>query len=48
MLVLIEGFGITQARLAVAIGMPPGRINEIAHGKREITADTAIRDIVVK
>ncbi len=40
---LIEGFGITQHKLAVSIGVPPGRINEIVHGKRGITADTAIR-----
>jgi len=39
----ITGFGITQNRLAVAIGVPPRRINEIVHGKRGITADTAIR-----
>ena len=39
----IEGFGITQNKLAVAIGVPPRRINEIVHGKRGITADTAIR-----
>lgn len=39
----IEGFGITQNRLAVAIGVPPRRINEIVHGKRGITANTAIR-----
>lgn len=39
----IEGFGITQNRLAVAIGVPPRRINEIVHGKRGITADTAVR-----
>jgi addiction module HigA family antidote len=39
----IEGFGITQHRLAVAIGVPPRRINEIVHGKRRITADTALR-----
>lgn len=30
----IEGFGITQHKLAVAIGVPPRRINEIVHGKR--------------
>ena len=35
--------GITQNRLAVAIGVPPRRINEIVHGKRRITADTALR-----
>ena len=39
----IEGFGITQNKVAVAIGVPPRRINEIVHGKRGITADTAIR-----
>ena len=39
----ITGFGITQNRLAVAIGVPPRRINEIVHGKRGITADTAVR-----
>ncbi|QIV86089.1 HigA family addiction module antitoxin [Glutamicibacter mishrai] len=39
----IEGFGITQNNLAVSIGVPPRRINEIVHGKRGITADTAIR-----
>lgn len=39
----IAGFGITQNKLAVSIGVPPRRINEIAHGKRAITADTALR-----
>ena len=39
----IEGFGITQNKLAVAIAVPPRRINEIVHGKRGITADTAVR-----
>lgn len=39
----IEGFAITQHRLAVSIGVPPRRINEIVHGKRAITADTALR-----
>lgn len=39
----IKGFEITQNRLAVAIGVPPRRINEIVHGKRRITADTALR-----
>lgn len=38
-----EGFGITQNKLAVSIGVPPRRINEIVHGRRGITADTAIR-----
>ena len=39
----IKGFGITQNRLAVAIGVPPRRVNEIVRGKRGITADTALR-----
>jgi addiction module HigA family antidote len=39
----LDGFGITQHRLAVAIGVPPRRINEIVHGKRGVTADTALR-----
>jgi addiction module HigA family antidote len=45
--VLMEDFiaplGITQNRVAVAVGVPPRRINEIVHGKRRITADTALR-----
>lgn len=39
----IEAFGITQHKLAVSIGVPPRRINEIVHGKRAVTADTALR-----
>lgn len=39
----IQGFGITQNKLAVSVGVPPRRINEIVHGKRGITADTAVR-----
>lgn len=39
----LDGFGITQHKLAVAIGVPPRRINETVHGKRRITADTALR-----
>ena len=39
----IGPFGITQHKLSVAIGVPPRRINEIVHGKRAITADTALR-----
>ena len=34
---------ISQYHLAQAIGVPPRRINEIVHGKRGITADTALR-----
>ncbi len=36
-------FGLTQYRLAKGLGVPPRRINEIVHGKRAITADTALR-----
>ncbi|GAA3797279.1 HigA family addiction module antitoxin [Cellulomonas soli] len=39
----LDGFGITQHRLAVSIGVPPRRINEIVHGKRSVSADTALR-----
>ena len=45
--VLLEEFlrplGISQYRLARAIGVPPRRINEIVHGKRAISPDTALR-----
>ncbi len=45
--VLLEDFlvelGISQYRVAKDIGVPPRRINEIVHGKRAITADTALR-----
>ncbi len=45
--VLLEEFlhpmGISQNRLARDIGVPPRRINEIVHGKRAVTADTALR-----
>lgn len=43
MLEYLEPFGVTQHRLAVSIGVPPRRINEIVHGKRRITTDTALR-----
>lgn len=35
--------GISQYQLAKDISVPPRRINEIVHGKRAITADTALR-----
>lgn len=45
--VLLEEFlkpmGLSQNRLALNIGVPPRRINEIVLGKRGITADTALR-----
>ena len=34
---------ITQYRLASDIGVPRRRINEIVHGNRAMTADTALR-----
>lgn len=39
----LEPMEISQYRLAKDIGVPPRRINEIVHGKRGITADTALR-----
>lgn len=39
----MEPMGISQNRLAREIDVPPRRINEIIHGKRGITADTALR-----
>src|SRR5467141_331198 len=39
----LNGLGISQYRLAQDISVPPRRINEIVHGKRAITADTALR-----
>ena len=35
--------GISQYRLAKDISVSPRRINEIVHGQRSITADTALR-----
>lgn len=39
----MQPLGLSQNRLANEIGVPPRRINEIVHGNRAITADTAIR-----
>ncbi len=45
--ILLEEFlqplGISQYRLAKEISVPQRRIGEIVHGKRSITADTALR-----
>jgi antitoxin HigA-1 len=45
--ILLEEFmkpmGISQNALAGALKVPPRRINEIIHGKRGITVDTALR-----
>jgi len=45
--ILLEEFltpmGISQNKLGVALGVSPRRINEIIHGKRSVSADTALR-----
>lgn len=45
--ILLEEFmapcGISQNRLARDLGVTPARINDIVHGRRGITADTALR-----
>ncbi|MEI6504207.1 MAG: HigA family addiction module antitoxin [Armatimonadota bacterium] len=45
--VLLEEFlvpmELSQYRLAKGLGVPPRRINEIVHGTRAVTADTALR-----
>jgi len=45
--ILLEEFlkpmGISQYRVAKDINVSPRRINEIVHGKRSISADTALR-----
>lgn len=38
----LEPMGISQYRLAKDLQVPPRRINEIVHGKRRISADTAL------
>ena len=39
----LEPMELSQYRLAKDISVPARRINEIVHGKRGITADTALR-----
>ncbi len=39
----LEPMGISRAQLARDIGVPPNRISQIINGKREISADTALR-----
>ena len=45
--ILLEEFlkpmGLSQNQLALSLRVPARRINEIVHGKRRITADTALR-----
>ena len=39
----LKPMGVTQYRLAKSLNVPARRINEIVHGKRRISADTALR-----
>lgn len=39
----LQPMGLSQTRLAKAVGVPPRRINEIVLGKRGISADTDLR-----
>ncbi|WP_100446105.1 HigA family addiction module antitoxin [Glycomyces xiaoerkulensis] len=39
----LEPLGVTQYKLARALGVPPRRINEIVHRNRRVSADTALR-----
>lgn len=39
----LKEYGLSQARLARAIGISPNRIAEIVNNRRRITADTALR-----
>ena len=39
----LEPLGVSQNRLARDIGVPVARINDIVHGRRGISADTALR-----
>jgi addiction module HigA family antidote len=39
----LDGYGLSQNRLAKAIGISPNRIAEIVNNRRRITADTALR-----
>jgi antitoxin HigA-1 len=39
----LEPLSLSQYRLAQDISVPPRRINEIVHGNRSVTADTALR-----
>jgi len=39
----MKPFGLSQNRLGNDLHVSPRRINEIVHGRRSITADTALR-----
>jgi addiction module HigA family antidote len=43
LLEFLEPMEISQYRVAKDISVPPRRINEIVHGKRAVSADTALR-----
>jgi len=43
LLEFLQPLELSQYRLAKDISVPPRRINEIVHGKRSVTADTALR-----
>ena len=40
---LCSRWGLARHRLGLDLGVSPRRINEIVHGRRSITADTALR-----
>jgi addiction module HigA family antidote len=39
----LKPLGISQNALARAVEIPPARVNDLVHGRRAITADTAVR-----
>ena len=39
----MKPLGISQNALARALEIPPARVNDLVHGRRSITADTAVR-----
>ena len=45
--ILLEEFlvpmGLSQSKLALSLRVPTTRINDIVHGRRAVTADTALR-----
>lgn len=39
----LEPLGLSQNQLAKALRVPPGRVNDLVHGRRSVTRDTAAR-----
>ena len=39
----LKPLGLSQNALARALGVPPARVNDVIHGRRSITPDTAVR-----